>query len=63
MVRRGGSQSEGGPRGRRIRVALACALCGSRNYRTTRLHTESEILNLSKFCKHCNRHTRHIEGK
>jgi|GEM_PF-555648 len=49
--------------GQRIRIALACTLCGSRNYRSTRAPREGETLSLKKFCSHCGQHTVHTEGK
>lgn len=48
---------------RRIRIALACSLCGTRNYRTTKSVREGSGIQLKKFCKQCNQHTVHIEGK
>ncbi|MDQ0157016.1 50S ribosomal protein L33 [Robertmurraya andreesenii] len=44
------------------KVALACSVCGSRNYSTTS-KKESERLDLKKFCSTCNAHTIHRETK
>jgi len=50
-------------RGRRIRIALACSVCGNRNYQTTKNPNDSAVMSLKKFCNHCNQHTIHSEGK
>ncbi|GMV18633.1 MAG: 50S ribosomal protein L33 [Polyangiaceae bacterium] len=48
----------------RLRVALACEVCGERNYKTTIARREgSQPLCLKKFCKTCERHTVHKESK
>ncbi len=48
----------------RIQVSLACSVCGSRNYRTTRTRTPgSKPLELKKHCPHCKAHTLHKETK
>ncbi|MGC4090019.1 MAG: 50S ribosomal protein L33 [Polyangiaceae bacterium] len=46
-----------------MRIALACSVCGARNYKTTKSLREGEALSLKKFCTHCSQHTVHIEGK
>ena len=51
------------PGGRRVRVALACEVCGSRNYKTTRKPEQKERLALKKFCPACGRHTLHRESR
>ena len=48
----------------RVRVALACAECGSRNYHTTRSDdSKKPRLEMKKHCPHCKRHTVHKESK
>ncbi|MFO0569468.1 MAG: 50S ribosomal protein L33 [Polyangiaceae bacterium] len=48
----------------RIRIALACEVCGERNYKTTIARREgSQPLRLKKYCKTCERHTLHKESK
>ncbi len=47
----------------RLRIVLACSICGNRNYKTTKSSREGGTLNLKKFCSHCNQHTMHVEGK
>ncbi len=49
--------------GDRIDVSLACEVCGSRNYRTTRKPTQQGQLKLKKHCPKCNVHTMHTETK
>ncbi|MBT8466337.1 MAG: 50S ribosomal protein L33 [Myxococcales bacterium] len=50
---------------RRVKVALACAECGARNYQTTKLRKpgQKERLTLKKFCPKCNGRTEHKESK
>jgi large subunit ribosomal protein L33 len=51
-------------RNRRIQVALACSVCGSRNYLTKKPPRDGGmVLKLKKFCSGCKRHTEHIEGR
>ena len=45
------------------KISLACETCGSRNYSTERSRSNQERLELKKFCKHCNAHTKHLETK
>jgi large subunit ribosomal protein L33 len=48
----------------RIRISLSCSVCKTRNYETTKVRREGAgPLELKKFCKTCNRHTLHVEGK
>jgi large subunit ribosomal protein L33 len=48
----------------RLRIALACEVCGARNYKTTIARRDgSQPLHLKKFCKTCERHTLHKESK
>ncbi|MCL6572405.1 MAG: 50S ribosomal protein L33 [Bacillus sp. (in: Bacteria)] len=45
-------------------VTLSCVDCGSRNYSTTvSKETQTERLELKKFCKTCKTHTTHRETK
>ncbi len=45
--------------------ALACSVCGSRNYAKAirASHTRNKRLEVKKFCKHCGTHTLHKETK
>lgn len=45
------------------KVALACEKCGSRNYIADHKQSQTERLEIKKFCKHCNAHTIHRETK
>ncbi|MED4225716.1 50S ribosomal protein L33 [Neobacillus cucumis] len=45
------------------KVILACVDCGSRNYSTASQETQTERLELKKFCKNCATHTIHRETK
>jgi large subunit ribosomal protein L33 len=49
--------------GDRIEVSLACELCSTRNYRTTRKPTQQGQIKLKKFCPKCKTHTIHAEAK
>jgi large subunit ribosomal protein L33 len=56
--------------GDRVRVALACGECGSRNYQASRSQKartdpseKGFRLEVKKHCKHCNKHTVHKESK
>lgn len=42
---------------------LACTICGSRNYSTASKDTQTERLELNKYCKTCGVHTVHRETK
>jgi large subunit ribosomal protein L33 len=45
-------------------VSLECPGCKSRNYRTSkRTKGGTPKLELSKFCRQCRQHTKHIERK
>jgi large subunit ribosomal protein L33 len=44
-------------------VTLSCGDCGSRNYSTVSKETQTERLELKKFCKTCKTHTIHRETK
>ncbi|WP_439818503.1 50S ribosomal protein L33 [Weissella paramesenteroides] len=43
------------------KVALACSVCGSRNYMVVKKTTRVERLEVKKFCKYCGNHTLHRE--
>ncbi|HHU19933.1 MAG TPA: 50S ribosomal protein L33 [Bacilli bacterium] len=45
------------------KLALACEVCGSRNYHSDKSSASPERLELKKFCKRCNQHTLHRETK
>ncbi|PLR96352.1 50S ribosomal protein L33 [Bacillus sp. T33-2] len=48
----------------RKKVILACVECGSRNYTTmSNKQSQTERLQLQKFCDKCNAHTVHRETK
>ncbi|MCH2109527.1 MAG: 50S ribosomal protein L33 [Polyangiaceae bacterium] len=48
---------------KRLPVALSCTVCGSRNYKTTRARGHEGQLQLKKFCRVCEAHTLHVDGK
>ncbi len=49
--------------GREI-ITLQCSECKRRNYSTTKnKKTQTEKLELKKFCRFCNKHTVHKETK
>lgn len=43
------------------KVALACSICGSRNYTITANPNRTTRLELKKYCKHCGKNTIHQE--
>lgn len=43
------------------KVALACSVCGSRNYMVTKKQTRADRLQVKKYCKYCDAHTLHRE--
>ncbi|HLS59799.1 MAG TPA: 50S ribosomal protein L33 [Virgibacillus sp.] len=46
------------------KVVLACTVCSSRNYSTSKnTSTSTERLEVMKFCKNCGKHTLHGETK
>jgi large subunit ribosomal protein L33 len=49
----------------RVRIALVCEECGTRNYQTTKAREvgQNERLTLRKFCPTCKRHTIHRESR
>ena len=45
-------------------ISMECTECKRRNYATTKNKTQHpDHINLSKYCKHCRRHTDHKEVK
>jgi len=46
---------------KRLKVALVCTECKSRNYRTTKRRDQK--VEIKKFCKSCGTHTVHRETK
>lgn len=47
----------------RRKAALACSVCGSRNYTITEKPNRTQRLEVMKFCKRCGKHTLHRETK
>ncbi len=46
------------------KAALACSVCGSRNYsKAVSDGQRKERLEVKKFCKYCKKHTLHRETK
>ncbi|MCY9807146.1 50S ribosomal protein L33 [Lentilactobacillus senioris] len=45
------------------KVALACSVCGSRNYTIPTNPNRTNRLEIKKFCKYCGQHTLHRETK
>ncbi|TQS76090.1 50S ribosomal protein L33 [Ornithinibacillus gellani] len=46
------------------KVSLACSVCSSRNYTTTKnLSANPERMEVRKYCKTCGQHTIHRETK
>lgn len=45
------------------KVALACSVCGSRNYIITANPNRQERLEVKKFCKYCKKYTLHRETR
>ncbi|HLR61780.1 MAG TPA: 50S ribosomal protein L33 [Lentibacillus sp.] len=46
------------------KVILACTLCASRNYTTSKnASKQPERLEIQKYCKTCGKHTLHRETK
>ena len=50
-------------KGARDYVAMECAGCGNRNYRTSKNMRSQTKLELSKYCGTCRKHTEHKEKK
>ncbi|MBI4100010.1 50S ribosomal protein L33 [Candidatus Microgenomates bacterium] len=47
-----------------IKLGMVCSVCGSRNYLTSKNKMENkEKLLLSKYCRHCRKHTDHKESE
>lgn len=48
--------------GATVKLGLICSACNSRNYLTSKNKLENkEKLLLSKYCRHCRKHTEHKE--
>ncbi|MGI6512998.1 MAG: 50S ribosomal protein L33 [Syntrophomonadaceae bacterium] len=48
----------------RVTVSMSCTQCKQRNYMTTKdKKKHPEKLELRKYCRFCNQHTLHKEGK
>lgn len=45
------------------KVALACSVCGSRNYTIAANPNRQERLEIKKFCKYCQKYTLHRETR
>ena len=45
------------------KAALACSVCGSRNYTIMVNPNWTKRLELRKFCKHCGKYTLHKETR
>ena len=45
------------------KAALACTVCGSRNYSIAASKNRTQRLELKKFCKHCGKQTLHKETR
>lgn len=46
------------------KIALACTICGSRNYsKDMGVKVRTERLEVKKYCKHCGKHTLHRETR
>ncbi|AVE84401.1 50S ribosomal protein L33 [Lactiplantibacillus plantarum] len=45
------------------KVALACTVCGSRNYTIDANPNRADRLEVKKFCKYCGKHTLHRETR
>ncbi|GCF94011.1 50S ribosomal protein L33 2 [Enterococcus florum] len=46
------------------KAALACTVCGSRNYsKAVSENKHGSRLEINKFCKYCNKYTLHKETK
>lgn len=57
-------QQQGGCVMAQKKSALACTVCGQRNYSYTPPQaSKPERLEVKKFCKYCNQHTLHKETK
>ncbi len=50
-------------KGARDHVAMECATCGNRNYRTSKNTRVTTKLELKKYCRTCKVHVAHKEKK
>jgi large subunit ribosomal protein L33 len=48
----------------RVKITLACTECESRNYNATKnRQTHPERVEFRKYCRRCDKHTKHKETK
>jgi len=48
----------------RVKIVLACEVCGTRNYKTTRSGApDAKALKIKKYCAACGKHTVHQESR
>ena len=48
----------------RVKIVLACEVCGARNYKTSRSSVPgAKALTMKKFCAGCAKHTVHHESR
>ncbi|MFO7626670.1 MAG: 50S ribosomal protein L33 [Candidatus Fermentibacteraceae bacterium] len=48
----------------RVIINMACSECKRRNYSTTKnKRTHPDRIELNKYCRFCQKHTKHREGK
>lgn len=45
------------------KIALACTVCGNRNYSIAENKNRTQRLEVKKFCRHCGQHTLHKETR
>ena len=50
-------------KGKSIKIRLKCTVCNNINYTTVRRSNQQGKLEMTKFCKKCKKHTKHIETK
>ena len=51
-------------KGNRVKITLACTECKQRNYDTFKnKKNDTERLEMTKYCKFCQKHTAHKEAK
>ena len=47
-----------------VKLGMVCTVCNSRNYLTSKNKMENkDKLKLSKYCRHCRKHTEHKESE
>ena len=51
-------------KGNRVLIYMGCSKCKAKNYVTSKNRVKTtQKLKLSKYCKHCKKHTEHVEVK